>query len=79
LKSRFQVGLKFMGADKGLILNKTNTKIVIEQLGDDMDGWPLQTITLLPGTAKMDGKDVGSIKVEGKKPEIVTDDEVPFK
>jgi len=56
--------LYFVGAQKGLILNKTNGNAIAQQFGDDTDMWAGQTITLIPTQTEFGGKIVPCIRVQ---------------
>jgi len=47
--------LKFKGAHRGMVLNKTNAKVLANAFGPDMARWTGQTITLYPTTCKAFG------------------------
>jgi hypothetical protein len=73
-----KVGLTLRGKQKGLLLNKTNAKIIAAQHGDDMDAWVGQTINIYPTTTDFGGEMVECIRVEQVVPEASPDDEIPF-
>ncbi len=56
--------LHFMGAQKGLVLNKTNANCIAEMHGDDTDHWPGKTITIVPAQTDFRGRIVACIRVQ---------------
>ena len=79
---------KFVGKDKGLVLNKTRCEQMESLFGtDDYEQW-VGPVQLNPGTTKYQGKTVGCVDIgpatAGKpKPapvvdEDVTEDSIPF-
>ena len=56
--------LYFKGADKSLILNKTNAKRLHGLLGSDLDGWTGKEIVLHIAMVESFGKIVEAIRVE---------------
>ncbi len=72
-----KVVLSFQGKDKGLVLNKTNAKIISEQYGNDMDAWRGKGISIYPTTTDFGGERVECIRVEQHVPEA-TDEDLTF-
>ena len=86
--------LYFVGAQKGLVLNKTNGNAIAEQFGDDTDMWAGQEITLIPTQTEFGGKIVPCIRIQlpgamapqtaapaplvGAVEPAVLDDDIPF-
>ena len=60
--------LYFTKAKKGLVLNKTNSKVIIQAYGDDTDGWEGQPLILFPAMVDMRGDTVEAIRVRAPKP-----------
>jgi hypothetical protein len=77
--------LYFEGKDKGLVLNKTNSRKIAEMFGDDTDDWTGQQIALFEAMVEFQGDTVAAIRVKApprNKPsktsaEIINDD-IPF-
>lgn len=55
--------LYFEGKAKGLILNKTNSRKIVEMFGDDTDNWVGEQITLFEATVEFQGSAVQAIRV----------------
>ena len=55
--------LYFDGRNKGLVLNRTNTKRVASMHGNDTDGWIGQEITLYPTETEFKGDTVPCIRI----------------
>ena len=55
--------LYFRGADKALVLNKTNGTAIAEAFGDDTDTWTGKTIEVYPATTEYQGKRVACLRV----------------
>lgn len=72
----------FQGQEKGLILNKTNTKLIERALkSDDTDDWVGKPITLYSAEVEFGGDIVDSIRVRSKAPApgaMADDDNIPF-
>lgn len=58
----------FEGADKGLILNKTNCNAIIDLYGSDSDKWIGQEVILFPTQTDFQGRQVECIRVRLRKP-----------
>lgn len=57
--------LYFKGAQKGLILNKTNWTRIEQSTGQrDTDFWPGWAVTLYPTTTTYEGKEVDAIRIK---------------
>ncbi len=55
----------FRGAEKALIVNKTNANMIAEIAGsDDTDNWPGKRIVLMPARTDFQGKRVDCIRVD---------------
>jgi hypothetical protein len=59
----------FSDADRGLVLNRTNTKRIIGIYGNETDSWVGKKITLYPSEADFQGNTVPCIRVREKAPE----------
>ena len=86
--------LHFQARTKGLVLNKTNSRVIAAQYGDDTDSWTGQSLALFPAMVDFRGDSVEAIRVkvpparqaspkqparqEAENPAADLDDEVPF-
>lgn len=57
--------LYFQGAEKGLVLNKTNATNISLIYGQDTDRWAGQRVVLYPATTDFQGRTVPCIRVRG--------------
>jgi hypothetical protein len=55
--------LYFHGAQKGLVLNKTNANTIASVYGDDTTAWTGQPITLVESMVDYQGRSVAAIRV----------------
>ena len=55
--------LYFDGAQKGLVLNKTNANTIVKSYGDDTAGWPSKPVQVFPTTTEFKGETVDAIRV----------------
>ncbi len=55
--------LYFNGAEKGLVLNKTNATAIGAVHGEQMDGWPGKEIELFSQMVPFQGQNVAAIRV----------------
>lgn len=55
--------LHFDGAEKGLILNRTNANQIAELYGDDTSAWPGKRITIYPVQITVAGQPHTAIRV----------------
>lgn len=55
--------LHFQGADKGLVLNKTNANTIAAIFGDETDNWYGHPIEVYPSETDYQGKRVACIRV----------------
>lgn len=60
--------LYFKGKQKGLALNKTNSKTIAEAYGDEMDDWAGHEIIMFPVMTDFQGKSVEAIRVRVPQP-----------
>lgn len=78
-KKERKVGLILQGKQKGLMLNKTNAKIIATQHGDNMEQWSGKEISIYPTQTDFGGEMVDCIRVEMPVPEAADDgDIIPF-
>ncbi len=60
--------LKFDGKEKGLVLNKTNAKVVAKYYGKDTLGWVGKQIEIFPTETEFNGSLVDCIRVRVEPP-----------
>jgi hypothetical protein len=60
--------LYFTKAKKGLVLNKTNNKVIMAAYGDDSDLWEGHPLVLFPAMVDFRGDTVEAIRVRVPKP-----------
>lgn len=53
----------FKGAEKKLLLNKTNAKAIAALYGNDTAAWPGKKVTLFRSTTEMAGETVACIRI----------------
>jgi len=79
--------LYFVGKQKGLVLNKTNSKTIATAYGDDTDTWENKELVIFPAMVDFRGDQVEAIRVKTPKPAPTAahenpaqgmDDEIPF-
>jgi hypothetical protein len=74
--------LNFKGKEKGLVLNKTNAKIVAKYYGPDYDKWGGNEIEIFPTETEFNGQLVPCIRVRVEKPVAAAADgfmdDIPF-
>ena len=58
----------FVGKEKGLVLNKTNTKTISNLYGGESDEWAGKSITIYPTETDFQGERVECIRVKIKRP-----------
>ena len=63
----------FLGSDKALVCNVTNSRVIAEAYGKETDGWHGKSITLFPTRVEFSGKLVDAIRVRILKPKKATD------
>lgn len=56
--------LYFVGKERGLVLNKTNSTIIAEMHGSETDDWPGKAIVLYPARVEFQGRIVDAIRVK---------------
>lgn len=60
--------LRFDGAKKGLLLNRTNARTIAELYGPETNDWRGRQVTLYPTTTDFRGAMVGCIRVRAEVP-----------
>lgn len=55
--------LYFMGKERGLVLNKTNSTNIADAYGPETEGWQGCQVTLFPAWVDFQGRSVQSIRV----------------
>lgn len=60
--------LYFKGKQKGLVLNKTNSKAIADVYGDEMDDWAGNELILFPIMTDYQGKQVEAVRVRAPQP-----------
>jgi hypothetical protein len=86
--------LHFQARTKGLVLNKTNSRVIAAQYGDDTDSWTGRSLVLFPAMVDFRGDSVEAIRIkvpparqaspkppvrqEAENPAADLDDEIPF-
>lgn len=55
--------LFFVGKERGLVLNKTNSKTIVSAYGDDTDKWSDKPLILFPAMVDFRGESVIAIRV----------------
>lgn len=58
--------LYFAGAEKGLVLNKINTEMIITMYGDETDTWQGQPLSIKPDKTQFNARIVDCIRVVWK-------------
>jgi hypothetical protein len=58
-----KVVIYFKGMPRGLVLNRPNGARLAGSLGDDMDGWIGQTVTLTTEWTNFEGEEIEAIRV----------------
>ena len=70
--------LYFKGANKGLVLNKTNACEIAAMHGDDMGGWTGKEIELFSQIVPYQGQNVAAIRVRNVAAVADPDDTIGF-
>lgn len=55
--------LHFDGRDQGMILNKGNTKVVLDAYGDETDGWTGKVVEIYPDKVTFSGRLVDALRL----------------
>ena len=58
---------KFVGKEKQLILNKTNTRAIADLYGAETDAWHNKKIVIYPTTTQYGDRDMAAIRVKPPK------------
>lgn len=67
----------FVGKDKGLVLNKTNSGVIVAVYGSETDEWSGKGLVLFPTKVSFQGSMVDAIRLRCDVPEAAPD-EIPF-
>jgi hypothetical protein len=59
--------LFFVGKEKGLVLNRTNSSAIEEVYGDETDDWHGQPVKIFATTTSFQGKNVACIRIQVPK------------
>ena len=70
--------LYFVGKDKGLVLNKTNSGSIASLYGGETDGWEGKELKLYPTKVNYAGSMVDAIRIKMEPPEASEEDQIPF-
>lgn len=70
--------LYFIGKDKGLVLNKTNSGSISALYGSETDAWEGKEVKLYPTKVSFQGSMVDAIRIKIEPPEASEDDAIPF-
>jgi hypothetical protein len=72
--------LHFVGEQRGLVLNKTNSNTMSCAYGDDTEAWRGREITLFPTRVDFKGRPTDTIRVRVTKngSGALPDDDIPF-
>ncbi len=77
--SKPQLVVLFDGAEKGLVLNKTNFKRIAAAYGPDDDNWTGKGLYLYAESTEYQGKETMGLRVRvPKETKELQDDNVPF-
>ena len=60
--------VRFKGAEKGFVLNKTNGRVISRLFGNDTAQWVGKSITLYPSTVEAGGETMDCIRVRPSVP-----------
>lgn len=78
-KPKKKIILWFEGKEKGWALNVTNTRLLIDRWGDEMDNWIGKELKIFCGKTDYAGEMVDCISlVQEAPPEAGEFDEIPF-
>lgn len=69
--------LRFVGKQKGLVLNKSNAQIIASVYSPETNGWIGRDIELRPGKVAFNGQMVDCIQVQMPAPAADPNDELP--
>jgi len=74
--------LYFTKGKKGMVLNKTNARVIAELYGNDTDKWVGKSVALFATTCQAFGKTVECVRVKNQRPDGPTtepdEDDLPY-
>lgn len=73
-----KLGLRFVGKQKGLALNKTNYAVIANALSDETDNWIGKSIIIYPTVTDYQGTPTPCIRVRPVLPKATDSDGIPF-
>lgn len=73
-----KLAIKFVGKDKGVVLNKTNAGRIADVHGFESDNWPGKDVFLYSEPVEFNSQMVRSVRLRVVLPEAEQDSEVPF-
>ena len=68
----------FVGKNKGMVLNKTNSMYIANKYGEETDDWKGKTIIIHPDTTMFQGKMVACLRVRVPVTGAADDSNLPF-
>ena len=71
----------FVGKERGLVLNVTNSVVIRDRFGTETDDWHGKTIFVYPTKTSFRGELVDCLRVrlpDEPEPQPMTDDNIPF-
>lgn len=69
--------LYFQGKDKGLVLNKTNSRRITKLFGADTDSWTGQPLEIYPSETEFKGETVECLRVRAAQKKALPADDTP--
>lgn len=76
LNEKEKLFISFVGKEKGLVLNKTNSSVIAKEYGDNYSGWGGSVIILFPTVTEFEGKTVDCIRLRVQLD--IAEEEIPF-
>jgi hypothetical protein len=70
--------LKFAGKEKGLVLNITNLRRIVDRYGSETTAWNGKPVVLYEEKVEFGGNLVPAIRVRVPAPQVEGEDEIPF-
>lgn len=70
--------LYFQGKDKGMVLNRTNSTLLVSKYGEETDDWKGKTIIVHPDTVMYQGKMVPCLRLRFPILAETDDSNIPF-
>ena len=58
----------FIGSDRGLVLNKTNSQVCAELFGSETEGWYKKPVILYTAKTSYEGRMVDGIRIDAAPP-----------